>query len=177
MAATATAATVAAAATATKGVMMREEREKRIEIKEKGAKIVIKIEEYPYRHDITKIKIKKGKILEELEEEEDYWELMIGRARKIRGVEDVKRYIRRIEEIVKIEIYDKDLMRETKREMEKREEWRDGENIVNIRKMREEDDTISSRCFLNISYGLNEVNDTKSSLLHAILICCINSHT
>ena len=102
--------------------------------------------------------------MEELEEEEDYWELMIGRARKIRGVEDVRRYIRRIEEIVKIEIYDKDLMRETKRDMEKREEWRDGVNIVNIRKMREEDEKMYRKFVKRVVYYEEAYRDEYISM-------------
>jgi len=119
-----------------------------IKLKEKDNKILIYINNHPYKNNITKIIIKKKIILHKLEEEEDYWELIIKRANKITTIEDIKKFIKKIEDYIEIETYNNESKKIIKQKLNTIDTWKDGMNIVNIKKLREENKKLFKK-FIN----------------------------
>ena len=130
-----------------------------IKLKEEDHKIVLYIDNYPYKNIITKIKIKKNIILEKLDEEEDYWELIINRCKKITNIEGIKKFIRKIEEYIKIDTYDKQSKKIIKEKLNTLDTWKDGLNIVDIKKIREENPKLFKKFIKRVIFYEEEYKD------------------
>ncbi len=130
-----------------------------IKLKEEDYKIVIYINNYPYKNNITKIKIKKKIILQKLEEEEDYWELIIKRAKKITTIDDIKKFIKKIEDYIQIETYNNESKKNIKEKLNSLDTWKDGVNIVNIKKLREENLKLFKKFIKRVVFYEEEYKD------------------